>query len=204
MLATAMMMLVMAQAPCQTAAAPAAPAPVTAPAAAPPAAQPAPAPPPAAAPGLHIPMGALLQVELVDPLSSKTSKLGDRFAIRLAEPIIIDGVVVVPAGALGQGEVIDANNAGMSGSQGKLIISARYLDINGQHVRIRGMTLIKSGTSHVDLATGVSMMPYVGIAAIFIKGGEIIMPAGTRATVKVAEDTTLPATASTATTEKTQ
>ncbi len=156
-------------------------------------------PPPAEAPAaprtLKLPAGTQVEVELVDPLSSTTSKLGDRFAIRLAQPISSQGVDLIAAGATGQGEVIDVSRAGMGGRQGKLIISARYLDLNGKQVRIRGMTLLASGKSRVDLATGVLLVPYAGVAAAFIQGGEIEIPAGARATVRLAEDLDLPASA---------
>lgn len=174
MLIAALVATALAQAGAQPASAPAAP---------------PPAPPPATAPApLRLPAGTVLQVELVDPLNSATSKLGDRFAIRLAEPVTVDGVVVAPAGATGEGEVVDASPAGMSGSQGKLIIAARYLDLNGQRVRVRGMTLAVSGESRVDLASGVRLIPYVGMASgFFLRGGEIVIPAKTRASVRTAE-----------------
>ena len=145
-----------------------------------------------AAPVLRLPAGTVVEVELVDQLSSSTNRLADKFAIRLAQAISSDGVEVVAAGATGQGEVIDAARAGMGGKQGKLIISARYLDLNGRRVRIRGMTFMAAGKSRVDLATGVLLVPYVGIAAVFVQGGEIEIPAGARATVKLAEDVDLP------------
>jgi len=38
----------------------------------------------------------------------------------------------------------------------------------------------------------VSMIPYAGLVSLFITGGEIVIPAGTRASVLVAVDTPLP------------
>ncbi|ATQ42604.1 hypothetical protein [Caulobacter mirabilis] len=149
----------------------------------------APTPAPAASPAaLKAPAGTELQVELIDPVSSATSKLGDRFAIRLAEAVVIDGIEVAPAGAVGQGEVVDVAKAGFGGKQGKLIISARYLELNGRQARVRGMSLMAAGKSRVDLATGVWLTPYVGVAAYAIRGGQIEIPAGTRAMVRLAED----------------
>lgn len=141
---------------------------------------------------LHLPAGTPVEVEMGETISSLTSHLADRFSIRLAAPLVSDGVEVAPAGALGQGEIIDVARAGISGKQGKLIISARYLDLNGVRVRVRGMTLMTSGKSRVDLATGVMLIPYVGVASILIKGGEIEIPAGARATVRLADAVDLP------------
>ncbi|EJL32551.1 hypothetical protein PMI01_02542 [Caulobacter sp. AP07] len=142
--------------------------------------------------GPRLAAGTQIEVELVDALSSGASKLGDKFKIRLASAISSQGADVFAAGSLGEGEVIDVARAGMGGKQGKLIISARYLDLNGRRVRVRGMTFMASGKSRVDLATGVLLVPYAGVAAVLIKGGEIEIPAGARATVRLAEDLELP------------
>jgi len=151
-------------------------------------------PPPVAASAstIHLAAGTQIEIELVDGLNSATSQIADRFAVRLAEPITMDGAVVVPSGATGQGEVIDVAKAGMNGKQGKLNISARYLDLNGHRVRIRGMSLISTGKSRVDLATGMLLVPYVGLATVIVRGGEIVLPVGTRATARLAEDVDLP------------
>jgi len=153
---------------------------------------------PSAAPtSVRLPAGTPLDVELVDSLSSNTNRMADRFVIRLVTPITQNGAVVVPAGATGEGEVIDAGRAGMGGKEGKLVISARYLDLNGRRVRVRGMSLLGSGTSRVNLATGVLLVPYVNLATPLIQGGEMVMPAGTRAVVKLAENVELPLVAAT-------
>lgn len=172
--------------PSHDAAAAPTPAPAVAPA--------APAPAPAPAKTLHLAAGTELQVELVDPLSSATAHLGDKFALRLVTPIVSDGVEIVHAGALGDGEVIDAAHSGMAGKAGKLIISSRHLDLNGHSVRIRGMTLMLHGTPQVGVASGVMWVPYVGITAAFIEGSEVVLPAGARYTVKLGEDVDLPVT----------
>lgn len=161
-----------------------------------PAEQPAAAAPKAPA-ALKLAAGATLEVELVDGLSSETSKVGDRFALRLAEPLTQDGVVIVAAGAAGEGEVIDAARKGMGGKQGKLIIAARFVDLNGRRTRIRGMTLQAAGKSRVDLTTGLLLVPYVGVASVLVEGGDIVIPSGTRATVKLAEAIELTSTAPT-------
>lgn len=144
--------------------------------------------PPQAPVSARLPAGTLVEIELVDTLSSATNKLGDRFAIRLATPITSSGVEISAAGAMGEGEVIDVARAGISGKQGKLIVAARHLDLNGRRVRVRGMSLMVSGKSRVGLATGVLLVPYAAPVAILIKGGEIEIPAGTRTTVRLAED----------------
>jgi hypothetical protein len=141
---------------------------------------------------IRIPAGTVVEVELVDPLSSGTSQIGDFFALRLRAPIVVDGREIVAAGAVGAGEVIDADSSGFGGRQGKLIISARYLDVGGQRVRIRGMQLTAVGQDRVNTALAVSMIPYAGIAGIFLSGGEIDLPAGAYGTARLAVDLEIP------------
>src|SRR5580704_1804501 len=75
----------------------------------------------------HVVAGTTVQVELVDRLSTKTVKTGDTFALQLAAPLIVNGEVVLPAGALGAGEVVESAKPGMGGKPAKLVLAARYL-----------------------------------------------------------------------------
>jgi hypothetical protein len=151
----------------------------------------APPAPPAAntsSAAVHIPAGTVVHVALVGPLSSRTSHIGDTFALSLVDPIVVDGREVVAAGAVGGGEVIDAAPSGFGGRQAKLIISARFLEIGGQRVRIRGMQLTAVGAQRNNEALAVSMIPYAGVVGIFVHGDEIDMPAGANGSARIAAD----------------
>ena len=141
---------------------------------------------------VRIPAGTSVNVELVDALSSETTLPMMHFALRLVDPIVIDGHELAPAGLLGDGEVIDAVPSGMGGRQGRLITSGRYLDFNGQHVRIRGLQWGAAGTDRSNAALGVSF--FAGAAGFLVQGGEVHMPAGTRGVARLAVDVDLPAT----------
>ena len=140
----------------------------------------------------HLPAGTELEVELVSGASSKTNALGDRVPIRLTAPLVKDGVVIAAAGAVGEVEVIDVAKSGMGGKQGKLIIAARHLDLNGQRVRVRGMSLMAAGESQVGMATGAIIVPYAAPLVFVIRGGDIEIPAGSRAKVRLAQAYDLP------------
>lgn len=145
---------------------------------------------------IFIPANTPIEVELTAPLSSTTSRIGDLFPLRLRSPIIIDGREVVPAGATGGGEVIDADTAGFGGRAGKLILSARYLEIGGQRARIRSLRITTVGESRANTALAVSMIPYAGVAGIFVQGGEIELPAGAYGAARLATALELPETSS--------
>jgi hypothetical protein len=180
--------LALAQAPAD------APAAVPAPAATLPA---DPASPPALVAMVRIPAGTVVRVELTEALSSKTSARGQTFALRLVEPIVVDGQTVVAAGAVGGGEVIDARPAGFGGRPGKLVLAGRFLEMGGQQARIRSMMIGATGEDRAADALAVSTIPVIGIASLFMEGGEIQVPVGARATAKLAVDIDVPAPAST-------
>ena len=153
-------------------------------------AEPAPAAPGSAS--IRIPAGTTLQFEFVEALSSRTSTVGQTFALRLAEPIIVNGQVAVEAGATGGGEVIDAGPSGMGGRPGKLIISGRFVELQGQRVRIRGLQGVLAGEDNSREAVNTMILvPYVGFMGAFIQGGEIEIAAGTRAEARLAVEAVL-------------
>jgi hypothetical protein len=141
---------------------------------------------------LTLPALTPIRIEILAPLGSKTSKSGDIFPIRLAEPLAIDGRELVPAGTSGMGEVVHAKKAGGSGAAGELVLAARYLDVDGRHLKLRSLRLIPEGNSKINtvntimVATAASPIP-VSLVGFFINGGQAGVPEGTIAEAKTAE-----------------
>lgn len=131
-----------------------------------------------------------MEIEIDAVLSSRSNKPGDMFPFHLAKAIEVDGHVIVPAGAVGQGEVIHAKKAGMSGSAGALILAARFIDFGGQHLRLRSMQMVRRGNSNEGAAivTGVLLGPI----ALLVTGTNSDVAIGSQASAKTAEDFTLP------------
>lgn len=138
---------------------------------------------------LHLAANTQVRIALVDEVSSKSRLPGDHFAIRLAAPIIVDGRIVAPAGATGQGEVIDAEKGGGGGKPGKLVLAARYLEVNGAHIKLKALRLGAGGDSEFTQMQVAAQ--FIGPAVMFMNGQEVDYPAGTRALAKVSEDVTL-------------
>ena len=132
-------------------------------------------------------------IEILDPLGSKTSQSLESFRIRLAEPIVVDGNELVPAGAEGMGEVVHAKKAGGMGAAGELVLAARYLTVDGRELRLRSMELLETvegkdrmGTVHtLNIASAASPLP-IGLIGFFVGGGNIEIPAGALASAKLA------------------
>jgi hypothetical protein len=128
----------------------------------------------------------VIGIEIAQPISTRTAKPGDMFAIRLSEPISAEGVVIVPAGIPGQGQVVDAGRSGMLGKPAKLVLAARYLDWNGQRIPLHGFNWAQgAGKDRTRTVEVAGMVPYAGMLAMFIHGGEVDVPEGAHAVAKL-------------------
>jgi hypothetical protein len=128
-------------------------------------------------------------IAIVEPLNSKTSIIGQSFDIRLVEPIMIDGQIIVPSGTMGKGEVIHAAKARAAGKAGELIIAARYLDYQGTRLPLRSLKYgaDTTGRNNVGTATVVGFAVATPLILI-ITGGQVDIPAGMPAVAKLASD----------------
>lgn len=138
---------------------------------------------------VRIPAGAEIQMEVVEELSSTASRQGQLFELRLVEPIIVDSQVIVPAGAIGGGEVIDAQPGGTHGVPGVLVVSGRFVEVNGPRVRIRGMQILRGGVDQ-GMNAAVGFLTYGTQERR--RGGETRIVPGTRATAIIAADVDVP------------
>lgn len=156
------------------------------------------APDPQTAPATGtIPALTPVRIELLATLNSAISKIGEHFPIRLAEPIILPDGTTIPAGIMGQGDVVHAAKSRFGGKAGEMILAVRYLDWDGTKIPLRSLRLTQSkGKDRGDTAFAVSMAGAAGgIAAMFITGGEVNVPEGTFASAMTSAAVALPSTA---------
>src|SRR5688572_5211911 len=83
---------------------------------------------------VEAPVGTRVLVEIGEAVSTRTHRRGDWFLIALSDPVVVDGVVAVPAGALGMGQVIDVRKPDVGGKPGRLVLAARYVDHEGRRL----------------------------------------------------------------------
>jgi hypothetical protein len=147
-------------------------------------------PQPAAAPCCTIPALTPVELEIMTPASSKTSRQGEEIQIRLVEPIIIDGKTIVPAGITGTAVVIQASPGGLGGKAGELVIGMPYLKMGNQQIglkRLRYGPATGRGRDTAALAAVVA----IGLPGLLISGGRVEIKSGTRANAMVSSDTTV-------------
>jgi hypothetical protein len=151
---------------------------------------PAPASAPLAVSALHLAANTPVRIELADAVSSKGRVRGDKFAIKLAAPIVVDGQTIAPAGATGVGEVVYAEAGSGGGAPGKLVLAARYIDVGAVRIHLKAFNLASGGESNFREMQVAAEFLSVGV--MFIDGHDVVYPIGTRAGAKVAEDVDLP------------
>jgi hypothetical protein len=139
--------------------------------------------------------GTTVAVELVNRVSTKTAHSGDTFALRLTAPLIVNGEVVLRAGAQGVGEVVESAKPGMGGKGGKLVLAARYLGPRGVRVPLEGLQLAAGGHNNTTAAqvvglSGIAFGP-LGLIGLAVPGGNVAFAPGTKGTAKVAADVEL-------------
>lgn len=155
-----------------------------------------------AAAAILLQKGTPIVIAIDKEMGSKISQAGEMFPIRLAQPVELDGAILLPAGIPGEGQVVHAKKAGMAGAAGELILAARYLDFAGRRIELRsfkfieeGDEILSRGQNNADLAAATNTV--IGPLGFFIGGGNTTIAPGTLATAKIKNDETFAVTAET-------
>lgn len=94
---------------------------------------------------LVLPQGTTLQVRLNRPISTASSRPGDRFEGKLAMPVTIDGKTVLPAGTQVEGVIRNAKAPGRQRGRAVLSIALSSIQLNG-----RGLAVTTSSQSRLS------------------------------------------------------
>src|SRR5271156_4418169 len=115
---------------------------------------------------LTIPVGTVIQVRTSDWLSSDHNKTGDEFIATLAQPIVVDGWVVMRRNQNIVGSVTDAKRAGRVKGVSKLQLELSKLTlVDGQLVPVQTTLLNASaGTSNGRDAAAIGLTTGTGAA----------------------------------------
>jgi hypothetical protein len=146
-------------------------------------------PTPSAAPCCKLTALTPVELEILTPASSKTSKQGEQIRIRVIERILVDGKVVIPAGTEGYAEIIQASRGAFGGKGGELVMGAPYLLLGQQRI---GLKRFRYGPSAGRDNTGQAMLISAvagGVFGLMVGGGNIDVASGARANAVVTTDT---------------
>lgn len=123
-------------------------------------------PPPLVPSNLTLPAGTVIQIRTNDFLSSDGNHKGDAFIATLAQPIVINGWVVMRRGQTITGQVTDAVRAGRVKGVSKLQLELNQLTlVDGQLVPLQTQLLNASaGTSNGRDAAAIGLTTGTGAA----------------------------------------
>ena len=132
-----------------------------------------------------LPAGTPVIVSLDAELSTQTSQLGDSFSVTVVNNVLHEGIVVIPKGTRGRGEITFLTKKGGFGKPGIIGIALRDMELSGRHVLLDGRFREEGGNNNA--ATAATMFA-VGIVAGLVKGKSSVIPAGRELKGRTGED----------------
>lgn len=141
-----------------------------------------------------VPKETLVKIHLLTEINSGTSRVGQRVRYRVVEDVIIDGRVVIPAGAEGEGEITAVQSAGRFGQSGRVEVNWGTVPaIDGTRVQLNVSTRAAQQNQELAVAAsmaGVILLGPVGlVGGLFVQGQEHVVPVGAQFYVEVARET---------------
>lgn len=130
--------------------------------------------------------GTEVRMTLEEALSSKSARVGQRFRMRVAEPVRVDGHVIVPAGTPAVGEVTRVERKGAFGKSGKLDVRVLHLDLGENRIRLTGTN---SDEGAGGTAATVAVAVVAGVFSAFVTGKSAELPVGTQMVGYLESDT---------------
>ena len=89
---------------------------------------------------IHLPKGTIVKLQVVQPISSATARLGEHVDLEVAEDVKIDGTVIVPQGAKAEGFVAEAVSGKLWGAGSVTVYVGSVLTRTGFRVPVHGST----------------------------------------------------------------
>ena len=96
----------------------------------------------------EIPEGAILRVRMISSLSTRTTKAGTSFSSEVTEPLLRDGKVIIPVGALVDGQVTTVRGGRRIGGAAQIHLEPRTVTLpDGSHYVLHARVIDTDGYS---------------------------------------------------------
>ena len=109
-------------------------------------------------------------------LTSRSSRVGERFELEVVDPVMLNGQVVIPGGSIAVGEVTRVRRKGMWGRRGILETRLVNVRVGDRQIRISGAAGDRGRAGTVGVVASLVVIPVVGF---FVTGTSAIIPPGT-------------------------
>lgn len=162
---------------------------------------------------VSIPAGTTIVAALESTVSTEKADVGDRVALRIAEPIAV-GDALVPEGGRIQGEVTHAKGGGRIAGAPELTLRFTRITLNGAEYPLGADPFRVKGKSHADesalqIGGGTVVGGVVGAiagdpvkgavvgavigtgVAVATKGDQLVLPAGQKLRLRTSESLTV-------------
>ena len=119
--------------------------------------------------------GAPIPVVLSQALTTKGKnlKVGQRVQLEVAQDVLLNGQVVVPARSPVEGVLTHVRNKGMWGKSGAIQLRIKSVNINGSNIRLKGDMDSRGETGTAGVVGAIVALP---IAGFFVTGTSAEMP----------------------------
>lgn len=119
--------------------------------------------------------GAPVPVALSEFLTTKGKRLkvGQRVQLEVAQDVLLNGRVVIPARSPVEGVLTEVRNKGMWGKSGGIHLQVKSVNINGTNIRLKGDMDSRGETGTAGVVGAIVALP---VAGFFVTGTSAEMP----------------------------
>ena len=110
-----------------------------------------------------------------DELTTRRNREGDTFYMSVANNVVQDGFIIIPAGARAVGTITWLTKKGAFGKSGKMDISIHSIEVRNTRIPVVG-TFRQEGEGNTVATVGAVIA--VGVFGAFVTGRSGVIPAG--------------------------
>ncbi|MBP2652418.1 MAG: hypothetical protein H6Q74_3243 [Firmicutes bacterium] len=139
---------------------------------------------------------SLVKIKINVPIDTQTARVGDAVGFEVAEDVYVGNCLVIAKGAGGSGRVIKTKPARNFGRDAKLEVAFENVEamdgstihtLMGDKAKAETLSKLKAAGASV---TGMLLLGPVGLlGGAFVKGQEVVIPAGAELYVQIEADT---------------
>ena len=147
-----------------------------------------------AVPANILPAGTELVLRLRHGLNSRRSRVGDLFEMYVAEPVAVNGAIVIPAGSTAIGEVTRVRHRRSWGRRGILETSLSHVWVGDRRISITGRANDRGHPGTVPIVGAMLVSPLIlgPLAGFLVTGTNAEIPGGTEIVAYIDQDVRLP------------
>lgn len=144
---------------------------------------------------MTVPGGTIVEVSLVESISSANAQVGDQVAIRVTKEVDVGGWLVIPAGSPGHATVTSVDRAGSNGHGGQLALSIDWVfSQDGGRIVLSPTNHASENGQRTGAASTATILSYVFLGPIglfahnFVRGRDVTIDTDKVLTVFVDHD----------------